>query len=156
MKKLILFSLPILILTSCSLKKQPDSNKDKKESPENSQTLPKETDSDIDKLPVIMETIDKMPNFPGGDQAFYSYFAKNIKYPKEAKDNGVSGKVYSQFTVNEDGSITDIKILRGIGSGCDEEAKRILKGMPNWEPKIVKGKPVKETMVIPVNFSLNN
>lgn len=154
MKKIILFTLTIYLI-SCASKRQAVSNQKKEGSTTNPQTLPKETDSVIDELPVIMEINYKMPNFPGGDEAFYSYISKNIKYPKKAKDNNIAGKVYSQFTVNEDGSITDVKILRGIGSGCDEEAKRVIESMPNWEPKMVKGKPVKETMVVPVKFILS-
>jgi len=71
-----------------------------------------------------------------------------------AREAGVKGKVYVQFVVEKDGSITDIKIIRGIGSGCDAEAKRAVKRMPKWQPGEQRGKPVRVRFVLPVNFSL--
>jgi len=90
----------------------------------------------------------------GGEEKLFEYLGKSISYPQMAKEAGVKGKVYVQFVVEKNGAITDIKIIRGIGSGCDEEAKKAVKNMPKWEPGEQRGKPVRVRFVLPVNFSL--
>ncbi|MEN8249228.1 MAG: M56 family metallopeptidase [Bacteroidota bacterium] len=95
------------------------------------------------------------PNYPGGMHAFYQYVQENISYPEKAKENSVEGKVFVEFLVNEDGSVSNVNLKRGIGSGCDEEAMRIMENSPNWEPMMVDGKPRAVTMVIPIEFRLN-
>lgn len=90
----------------------------------------------------------------GGLKKFYRYIGKNLKYPSQARRMGVEGKVYIQFVVEKDGSITDIKILKGIGSGCDEEAVRVLKKAPKWKPGKQRGVPVRVRRSIPIVFKL--
>ena len=92
---------------------------------------------------------DKMPR-AGYD--INDYLSKNIHYPAEAKAKGIQGKVIMQFIVKDNGSITDIKVLRGIGGGCDEEAKRVLENMPPWKPGEMKGKPVSVKFTQPIFF----
>lgn len=82
------------------------------------------------------------------------YLAKNIRYPPEAKKNEVQGRVIVKFIVNEDGSITDEKVVRGIGAGCDEEAVRVIRNMPKWKPGKQNGKPVKVYYTLPITFRL--
>ena len=99
--------------------------------------------------------VEKMPTYPGGYQALYKYIGKKIRYPSQARKMGVEGKVFINFTVDKDGSITSIKVLRGIGSGCDEEAIRVITKMPKWKPGKQRGKSVKVSMTLPITFKLN-
>jgi protein TonB len=98
--------------------------------------------------------VQNMPTYPGGITAFYDYVSSNFNYPEEAKKMGLEGKVFVQFKVNTDGSISDVRIMRGIGSGCDEEAKKVVESSPNWNPMIVDGKAQEMTMVMPITFKL--
>lgn len=95
------------------------------------------------------------PEFSGGMTAFGHWLSQNLKYPKEARLLGVEGTVIAQFTVLADGSITSIKILEGIGAGCDEEVIRLLKICPKWIPGEQNGKKVKLNMIIPIDFKLS-
>lgn len=90
----------------------------------------------------------------GGMDAFYKYLGKALKYPAQARRMGVEGKVYVQFVVEKDGSLTDIKIVKGIGAGCDEEAERVVKEAKKWKPGKQRGRPVRQRMVIPIIFKL--
>lgn len=92
----------------------------------------------------------------GGMESFYKFVKKNIRYPNMARRNGVQGKVYVQFIVDKDGSLTDVRVMRGIGAGCDDEAVRILEKAPKWEPGKQRGRPVKQRIVIPIHFLLGN
>jgi protein TonB len=96
-----------------------------------------------------------MAEFPGGQQALADFLKKNLRFPEKAKAAGISGTVYVQFTVNADGSLSDIKVLRGMGYGCDEEAIRLIKLMPGWVPAKQRGKAVKSTMNLPVTFAVS-
>src|ERR1700743_245923 len=102
----------------------------------------------------IFTAVEKEPGFPGGDEAFLKYLSKNIHYPAIAKENNVQGKVFLSFVVEKDGSLTDVKTVRGIGSGCDDEAMRVLKASPKWKPGIQNGRPVRVSYTIPVSFTL--
>ncbi|MEN7547907.1 energy transducer TonB [Rapidithrix thailandica] len=90
----------------------------------------------------------------GGMQAFYQYVAKNMKYPSQARRMGIEGKVFVQFVVDKDGTITDVKAIRGIGGGADEEAVRVVKNADKWTPGKQRGRPVRQRIVIPINFKL--
>ena len=102
----------------------------------------------------VYQVVDQMPEFPGGEKAMMKYLADNIKYPQKAKDNNIAGRVFVGFIVEKDGSISEVKVLRGIGGGCDEEAVRVIKAMPKWTPGKVKGEPVRVSYTIPLNFKL--
>ncbi|MBK0379841.1 energy transducer TonB [Mucilaginibacter segetis] len=104
----------------------------------------------------IFTAVEKQPSFPGGDAGFYKYLGKAIRYPAIARENNVQGRVILQFVVERDGSLTDIKVIRGIGSGCDEEAVRALKNSPRWSPGIQNGRPVRVQYSVPVSFSLSD
>lgn len=94
------------------------------------------------------------PEYSDGEAALYKYIAQNIQYPEQAKTNGIEGKVYVRFIVMDNGNIVNVEVSRGIGGGCDEEAVRVIKGMPKWKPAMHEGKPVNVQYVIPINFKL--
>lgn len=104
----------------------------------------------------IYQKAEKSPEYPGGDQAFFEYLVKNIHYPDKAKENKVMGTVFVNFIVEKNGAITHVKVLKGIGSGCDEEAVRVVSQMAPWKPGQDKGKPVRVGYVLPIKFSLDD
>jgi TonB family protein len=104
----------------------------------------------------VLTKVESMPEFPGGLSAFMKYLQENIKYPDDAKDAGIQGRVYLNFIVEKNGSISNIKVIRGIGAGCDEEAVRVVKNMPKWKPGMSKGQPVRVSFNLPIKFSLTN
>ncbi len=104
---------------------------------------------------VVFVVVESMPEFPGGQQALFKYLSENIKYPVIAQENGIQGKVVCQFTVNKDGSIVDIEVVRSGGDpSLDKEAVRVIKTMPKWKPGKQRGKPVRVKYTVPVNFKL--
>ena len=99
--------------------------------------------------------VQKMPQFGNGDADILNYLAKNIRYPREAIELGISGIVYLKFVVDKKGNVGDVQVLRGIGGGCDEEAVRKVQAMPKWTPGKQMGKPVNVYYNIPVKFTLH-
>jgi protein TonB len=102
----------------------------------------------------IFNAVEINPQFPGGEAAFGKFLRDHIRYPAVAKENNVTGRVFIQFVVERDGSLTDLKVLRDPGSGLGDEALRVLKISPHWTPGIQNGKPVRVQYTVPVNFSL--
>ncbi|MGF7041250.1 energy transducer TonB [Mucilaginibacter lappiensis] len=102
----------------------------------------------------IFTSVEQVPEFPGGLDKFGAYLSKAIRYPAVARENGTQGRVIVTFVVERDGSLTDIKVTRGIGSGCDEEAVRVLKNSPKWKPGIQNGRPVRVQYSVPISFTL--
>lgn len=98
--------------------------------------------------------VEEMPTYPTGMDDLMAFIGQNISYPEIAKRAGVEGKVFVQLVIEKDGSITDIKVAKGIGAGCDEEAVRVCKLLPKWKPGKQNGKPVRVRMVIPFLFRL--
>jgi TonB family protein len=94
------------------------------------------------------------PKFKGGMDGFYGFLAHNLRYPAPAKDFNVEGVVFVSFIVDETGKLSDFKIVRGIGSGCDEEVIRVMKLSPPWIPGAELGMPVKTLFIVPIRFSL--
>ncbi len=104
---------------------------------------------------VVFVVVESMPEFPGGQQALFKYLSDNIKYPVIAQENGIQGRVICQFTVNKDGSIVDIEVVRSGGDpSLDKEAVRVIKTMPKWKPGKQRGKPVRVKFTVPVSFKL--
>jgi protein TonB len=114
---------------------------------------PEEEEEEVEEQ-QIFQVVENMPEFPGGRGALMKYLATNIKYPPYAKEAGIQGRVFINFVVETDGSITAVKVLRGIGGGCDEEAIRVVKSMPKWKPGMQRGKPVRVSFNLPVKFTL--
>ena len=106
--------------------------------------------------PEVYTVVEQMPEFPGGNDKLREYISSNTQYPQEAIEKGVEGKVFVGFVVEKDGSIGDVKLLRGIGYGCDEEAMRVVKSMPKWIPGRQHGKTVRVGYQIPVFFKLED
>ena len=102
----------------------------------------------------IFTVVEEMPEFPGGMAKLAEYLAKNIKYPQLARESGIQGRVFINFVVEHDGSVTNVKVMRSLGGGCDEEAMRVVKSMPKWKPGKQRGKPVRVSYNLPVNFKL--
>ncbi len=102
----------------------------------------------------VFMVVENMPEFKGGQNALSKYIVENLKYPEAAKNNKIQGRVFVSFIVEKDGSVSNVKVLRGIGSGCDDEAIRVVKGMPKWTPGEQRGKKVRVQYNLPINFSL--
>lgn len=102
----------------------------------------------------IFTVVEQMPMYPGGDGALMGYLRDNIHYPTVAAENGVQGRVVVGFVVERDGSITDVKILRGVDPSLDREAMRVVKSMPRWNPGKQNGSAVRVKYQVPVSFRL--
>lgn len=109
-----------------------------------------------DKGDKIFDRVEEMPEFTGGDESRIIFLANNIKYPQQARQKRISGTVYVTFVVEKDGSLSNPKILRGIGEGCDEEVIRVVKLMPRWQPGKQQGEAVRVQFNMPVKFVLAN
>ncbi len=109
----------------------------------------------LDGIPVF-DTVEIMPEFPGGMQALMQYLAKSIKYPVQAQEAGTQGRVIVQFIVNKDGGVTDVAVARSVDASLDDEAIRIVKAMPTWTPGLQKGEPVNVKFTLPVMFKLTD
>lgn len=110
-------------------------------------------EEEVDEIFTIVED---QPEFPGGMQAFYNFVGKKMKYPSQARRMGIEGRVYVEFIVDKDGSVTNVRSVKGIGAGCDEEAVRVMKTVPKFKPGKQRGRPVKVKMVMPIYFKLAN
>jgi TonB family protein len=98
---------------------------------------------------------EQMPAFQGGNEELGNYISKAVKYPEIAKRAGIQGKVLVSFVVSKDGIVKDVKLEKGIGSGCDEMAVEAVKKMPTWIPGKDKGAAVDVKMTLPISFALS-
>lgn len=122
-----------------------------------------DTESDEDEIIEIEEedddeffmVVENMPVFPGGDLGLMKYIQKNVKYPPIAKEYNITGKVYVQFIVDKSGTVTNVKVVRGVDKNLDAEAVRVVKSLPKYKPGKQRGKPVRVMFTIPINFTLN-
>lgn len=117
--------------------------------------IPEQGNDKIKDPNEIFEVVEKAPEFPGGMQAMYSYLGSEIMYPQEAFDQNIQGKVYVQFVVEKDGSITDVNVIKGVHISLDMEATRVISNMPKWSSGKQKGKKVRVRYTIPINFTIN-
>jgi TonB family protein len=102
----------------------------------------------------VFLVVEQMPVFPGGETALPAYLGKEIKYPAEAVKKGIQGKVFVTFVVGKDGSVTHVKIVRGVDPMLDAEALRVVNAMPKWTPGRQNGKDVAVQYTVPINFKL--
>ena len=98
--------------------------------------------------------VEQMPKFPGGDEALRKYLAQSVKYPVIAQENGIQGRVFVSFVVNKNGEVTNVKVARPFDPNLDKEAVRVVQSMPKWEPGMQRGKVVKVSYTVPINFVL--
>ena len=130
-------------------------------------SLPSEEIDKIDEMIVVgyqntktpdnaeaYETVEQMPQFPGGMTGLMQYLAKNVKYPVDAQKEGIQGKVFVQIIVDENGKVSNAKIVQGISPSLDAEALRVVYNMPQWRPGMKDGKPVSVKYAFPINFRL--
>lgn len=101
---------------------------------------------------VVSLEFEVSPTFQGGADSLRNFLIRNVQYPEVAKQNEIHGIVYVGFVIEKDGLISNVKVLRGIGGGCDEEAIRAVKLMPKWNPGYSKGKLVRASYIVPVKF----
>ena len=102
----------------------------------------------------IFKVVEEMPEFPGGAAKMMEFIQKNIKYPMMARESDIQGRVFVNFVVEPDGTITNVTVMRGIGGGCDEEALRVVQSMPNWKPGKQRGSAVRCSFTVPIIFKL--
>lgn len=102
----------------------------------------------------IFTVVEESATPKGGMQAFYKFVGEKIKYPAQARRMGIEGRVFVEFVINKDGSLSDVKAIKGIGAGCDEEAERIIRSAPPWNPGKQRGKAVKQRYTLPIIFKL--
>ena len=112
------------------------------------------TDEKITGVDTFVLIPEISPEFPGGLENMYKYIKDNLKYTDIAKKTNITGTIYVEFTVEKDGSLTDVHVIRGIGGGLDEEAIRVVESMPKWQPARQGGMPVKVKYQIPIAFNL--
>jgi protein TonB len=120
-----------------------------------------DTESDED-LEIVEEdddevfmVVENMPEFPGGDLGLMKYIQRNVKYPPIAKEYNITGKVFISFVVDRSGSVTNVKVVRGVDKNLDAEAVRVIKSLPKYKPGKQRGKAVKVMFTVPINFTLN-
>ena len=125
-----------------------------------------QTTLDIDTGKVVNDTneyqndtiylvVEHMPEFPGGQQAFFNFLREQVEYPKDAEEQGIEGRTICQFIVEKDGSIGYVRAVRSSGNkSLDREAIRVLQSMPNWTPGLQRGKPVRIQYTVPIFFRL--
>lgn len=159
----VLLSAPIAIALTVVLSTSPLAQTTAQEMSKKQQenVLPSQPKDDVQKPERIFPdtmwiVVQKIPEFPGGDHARMKYLHENINYPEEARQKGIEGTVYITFIVETDGKITEVKLLRGIGGGCDEEAVRVIENMPNWKPGEIRGEVSRIPFNMPIRFSLDD
>ena len=103
----------------------------------------------------VFKVVDKNPEFPGGNNALNKFIAQSIKYPVIAQESGIEGKVLVDFVINTDGSISNVKILKGVSTSINKEALRVVRKLPKWKPGIYKGETVCVLRTLPIIFQLN-
>lgn len=99
--------------------------------------------------------VENMPEFPGGDLELRKHISQNVSYPEIAKENGIQGRVFVQFVVNQKGKVEQVKVVRGVDPALDKEAIRVITNLPSWKPGSQRGKPVRVSFTVPINFQLN-
>ena len=106
-------------------------------------------------IEVVFDVVEETPEFIGGIEKLYEYLGNNINYPEQAKENGIQGKVFVQFVVWKDGSIKDVKVVKGTHKLLDKEALRVITKMPVWKPGKQRGKNVNARFTLPIKFRIS-
>ena len=156
------FFLEAIVVSTRQTLNQHANTKSISEDPADAENSQIERVGEIDEEAIITEetesiytVVEEMPEFPQGYEKLSKFLRSNLKYPLTARENGIEGKIFVSFIVEENGNISKVNILRGIGGGCDEEAKRVIESMPDWIPGKQRGKAVKVQFNMPIVFRLN-
>ena len=104
----------------------------------------------------VYTIVEQMPEFPGGEAELIHYISKNIQYPQEAREKGIQGRVFIGFVIEKDGSVSNVRNLRGVDSELDAEAMRVVESMPKWKPGMHNGEFVRVSYQIPIHFKLED
>ncbi len=104
----------------------------------------------------IVAYVEILPEFPGGTNALYKYLSNIVKYPEIDKENNVTGRVVTQFTIDTLGFVRDVEITKSVSPTIDAEAIRVISSLPQWKPATQNGKPVNLRMTLPITFSIDN
>jgi protein TonB len=104
---------------------------------------------------TVFTFVEQLPEFPGGDMGVVKFLSQNVQYPQYERDRDIQGKVLVRFIVMEDGSVSDVTVMRGVSPGLDAEAVRVIKMLPKFKPGMQQGKPVKVYYNIPISFKLS-
>jgi len=112
------------------------------------------TDSARNSNDMVFTSVEHQPEYPGGISQFYKFLVKNLRYPAAARENNTQGRVIVTIVVEKDGSLSQVKVVRGIGDGCDEEAVRLVKLSSPWKPGMQNGHAVRVMYSVPVSFTL--
>tara|TARA_R100000951_G_scaffold105878_1_gene99971 strand:+ start:132 stop:767 length:636 start_codon:yes stop_codon:yes gene_type:complete len=104
---------------------------------------------------IIFDVVEESPEFVGGLGKLYEYLGNNIKYPEQAKDFSIQGKVFVQFVVWKDGTIKDVKVVKGAHKLLNKEALRVINNMPKWKPGEQRGKKVNARFTLPIKFRIS-
>jgi protein TonB len=113
-----------------------------------------EEDEEMEEEEPIFVIVESMPQFPGGEEARLTFLNENVRYPTMAREAGIQGRVFVEFVVEKDGTVTNVRVVRGIGGGCDEEAVRVVESMPRWIPGKQRNVPVRVRFNMPIRFVL--
>lgn len=108
--------------------------------------------TDLQSSEKVFGDVEQQPEYPGGTKAMYKFINANLHIPAEAKEAGISGRVFTSFYIEVTGEITKVTVLKGLGFGCDEEAIRMIESMPKWKPGKSYGKPMRVKYNLPVSF----
>lgn len=103
----------------------------------------------------IFTVVEQEPEYPGGMEALYQFLAANVKYPKDAREENVQGRVIVSFVIEKDGSVTNIKVVKSPDERLSQEAVRVIESMPKWKPGKAQGKKVRVQFSLPINFKLD-
>ena len=103
----------------------------------------------------VFTVVEQAAQFPGGNDALYAYLAKGVKYPKQARIDGIEGKVWAEFVIERDGSVSNVQVMKGIHSSVDEEVVRLLENLPDFKPASQRGRTVRVRKAIPITFKIN-
>ncbi|MCF6360108.1 MAG: energy transducer TonB [Cyclobacteriaceae bacterium] len=118
------------------------------------ETLDIEEEDEEEVSDEVFLIVEQQPSPKGGINTFYKYINSNLRYPSQAQRMRIQGRVFVQFVIEKDGSISQVEVIRGIDSSCNQEAIRVVSGAPDWQPGKQRGKPVRVKMVIPISFRL--
>ena len=102
----------------------------------------------------VFTVVEQQPEYSGGYNKMMDFLFENLRYPEDARSQGIEGTVYVSFIVETDGAVTNVKIIRGLGASVDQEAKRVVELFPNWQPGKQGGQAVRVKFVLPIKFKL--